>query len=89
VASRADQPCDQDTRAPDRHMSTTMTLTMAPAASGDVSCCPNCGVGIASSSAMLSDAQRRIEDLEAQVRLLNQKCTSAGVLFLCVRRQRI
>lgn len=58
-------------------MSTTMTLTMSPAPSGDTSCCPNCGIGLSDSSAMLADAQRRIEDLEAQVRLLNQKCTSA------------
>lgn len=73
------QPRDHDTRAQgEGHMSTTMTLTMSPAPSGDTSCCPNCGIGLSDSSAMLADAQRRIEDLEAQVRLLNQKCTSAG-----------
>lgn len=58
-------------------MSTTMTLTMSPPPDRDISCCPNCGIGLSDSSAMLADAQRRIEDLEAQVRLLNQKCTSA------------
>jgi len=46
-------------------MSTTITLTMA-----EMSCCPSCGVGV--------EAQKQIEDLQAQVRLLTQKATAAG-----------
>jgi hypothetical protein len=59
-------------------MSTTMTLTILPAPGGDVSACSNCGIGLPDPSALLSEAQKRIEDLEAQVKLLNAKCTSAG-----------
>ncbi|CAG8973456.1 hypothetical protein HYALB_00006481 [Hymenoscyphus albidus] len=55
---------------------TTMTLTLAPAG-GSGSCCPNCGVGLPSHSFMAAEAQRQIEDLQAQVRLLNDKATAA------------
>ena len=40
--------------------------------------CPNCGVGLPDHTDLASDAQKRIEDLEAQVRLLNAKATAAG-----------
>lgn len=58
------------------HMSTTMTLTMAEGSA--VSACPNCSIGLPGSATMLEEAQKRIDDLEAQVKLLNAKCTSAG-----------
>ena len=58
------------------HMSTTMTLTMVEDSAA--SACPNCGIGLPGSSTMLEEAQKRIDDLEAQVKLLNAKCTSAG-----------
>ncbi|EPE29556.1 hypothetical protein GLAREA_00716 [Glarea lozoyensis ATCC 20868] len=57
-------------------MSTTVTLSMAPA-NGSAACCPNCGVGLPSHSFMAAEAQRQIEDLQAQVRLLNEKATAA------------
>ncbi|PMD59010.1 uncharacterized protein K444DRAFT_643734 [Hyaloscypha bicolor E] len=56
-------------------MSTTMTLTMAEAPG--MHACPNCGVGLPDHTDLASDAQKRIEDLEAQVRLLNAKATAA------------
>ncbi|KAG9235893.1 hypothetical protein BJ875DRAFT_254311 [Amylocarpus encephaloides] len=58
-------------------MSTTVTLTMAQSREGAGSCCPNCGVGLPSHSHMAAEAQRQIEDLQAQVRLLNEKATAA------------
>ncbi|XXG99760.1 hypothetical protein Hte_006101 [Hypoxylon texense] len=51
---------------------TTTTTTTA--------CCPNCGLGLPShtdAQAALLQAQKQIEDLQAQVRLLNQKATAA------------
>ncbi|KFY28091.1 hypothetical protein V493_03097 [Pseudogymnoascus sp. VKM F-4281 (FW-2241)] len=40
--------------------------------------CPNCGSGVSLGSSRLAlDAQRQIEDLQAQVRLLTQKATAA------------
>jgi hypothetical protein len=57
-------------------MSTTMTLTMAEAPG--MHACPNCGIGLPDHTDLASDAQKRIEDLEAQVRLLTAKATAAG-----------
>ncbi|KAF8852271.1 hypothetical protein BDZ45DRAFT_749774 [Acephala macrosclerotiorum] len=51
---------------------TTMTLTEH---SGTA--CPNCGVGLPIHSEIAAEAQRQIEDLQAQVRLLTQKATAA------------
>lgn len=58
-------------------MSTTMTLTMSQAP--EQHACPNCGAGIPVHSERAADAQKQIEDLQAQVRLLTQKATSAGL----------
>jgi hypothetical protein len=59
-------------------MSATMTMTvMQPPTDGVLAACPSCGSDLASHIA-LADAQRQIEDLQAQVRLLNQKATAAG-----------
>jgi hypothetical protein len=55
-----------------------MTLTMSQAPSA-VSACPNCGIGLPDHSAIASDAQKQIEDLQAQVRLLAQKANAAGL----------
>lgn len=44
------------------------------------SCCPNCGLSLPPASdaqAALLEAQKQIEDLQAQVRLLNQKAAAA------------
>ncbi|KAI1776343.1 hypothetical protein F4818DRAFT_378047 [Hypoxylon cercidicola] len=44
------------------------------------SCCPNCGLSLPShpdAQTALLQAQKQIEDLQAQVRLLNQKATAA------------
>lgn len=55
-------------------ISTTTTTT---------ACCPNCGLGLPSHTSDLDaqtallQAQKQIEDLQAQVRLLNQKATAA------------
>jgi uncharacterized protein (DUF983 family) len=58
-------------------MSATMTLTLTePSHNGVLACCPNCGTGLPFSDAL--EAQKQIEDLQAQVRLLNQKATAAG-----------
>jgi hypothetical protein len=55
-----------------------MTMTvMQPPTDGALTACPSCGSDLASHMA-LADAQRQIEDLQAQVRLLNQKATAAG-----------
>lgn len=53
-----------------------MTLTMSQASAG-ASCCPNCGIGLPNTSDMAAEAQKQIEDLQAQVRLLTQKATAA------------
>ncbi|KAI2621683.1 hypothetical protein GGR54DRAFT_75102 [Hypoxylon sp. NC1633] len=71
-------------------MSATMTMTFPPIASTPISsmtttttttsCCPKCGLSLPSQSdsqAALLQAQKQIEDLQAQVRLLNQKATAA------------
>ncbi len=60
-------------------MSTTMTLTMSQAQGAAASACPNCGIGLPDHSAIALDAQKQIEDLQAQVRLLTQKATNAGL----------
>ena len=61
----------------------TTTITMAPAPEGLTSTCPNCGESLphASSHTPLDDALLQIEELQAQVRLLNQKAASAGELL--------
>jgi len=59
-------------------MSTSITLTMSQA----VSACPTCGVGLPEHSQIAADAQRQIEDLQVQVRLLTQKATAAGMSLL-------
>ncbi|KAI0881054.1 uncharacterized protein GGS22DRAFT_173229 [Annulohypoxylon maeteangense] len=56
-------------------MATTTTTTTT-------SCCPNCGLSLPSptntdAQTALLEAQKQIEDLQAQVRLLNQKATAA------------
>ncbi|KAG5655902.1 hypothetical protein KAF25_000822 [Fusarium avenaceum] len=62
-------------------MSTTMVMTMAaPTLSADSTpCCPGCGYSLPldHSQVQLLEAQARIEDLENQVRLLNEKATAA------------
>lgn len=67
-------------------MSSTMVVTMAtstptPTLRTDaVACCPSCGYDIPpveTTQAELLDAQARIADLEAQVRLLNEKAAAA------------
>ena len=66
----------------------TATMTLQPAALPSLSsaegsspaCCPNCGFvvpALEETQAALDEARRRISDLEAQVRLLNQKATAA------------
>ncbi|KAH8756741.1 hypothetical protein F5883DRAFT_163659 [Diaporthe sp. PMI_573] len=72
-------------------MSSTMTLTMPALPQPRLStipCCPSCGDDLSLSfipkdphadaqTPALAAAQKQIEDLEAQVRLLNQKATAA------------
>ncbi|KAG8163795.1 hypothetical protein KVR01_007092 [Diaporthe batatas] len=72
-------------------MSSTMTLTMPALPQPRLStipCCPSCGNDLSLSfipkdpsadaqSLALTAAQKQIQDLEAQVRLLNQKATAA------------
>jgi hypothetical protein len=57
-------------------MATTATLTMAQ---HDVAepACPNCGIDLSNHPSAL-DAQKQIEELQAQIRLLTQKATAAG-----------
>lgn len=67
-------------------MSATVTMTMTQSSSmaslSAVPCCPKCGFDMdlpplhETQGALLS-AQKQIEDLQAQVRLLNQKATAA------------
>lgn len=65
-----------------------MTMTMMPTPTptppiptASEHCCPNCGLSLPPLSdphtVALSKAQRRIEDLESQIRLLNQKAADA------------
>lgn len=63
------------TQEPTTTMLTTTTLSTAP-------CCPKCGVDLElpplhETQASLLDAQKKIEDLQSQVRLLNQKAAAA------------
>ncbi|XDG02229.1 hypothetical protein ABKA04_001844 [Annulohypoxylon sp. FPYF3050] len=63
------------TSAPISTMTATTTTTTT-------SCCPNCGLSLPSptnsdAQTALLQAQKQIEDLQAQVRLLNQKATAA------------
>lgn len=62
-------------------MSSTMTMTLVPhiQQDGANSSCPNCGTDLPSSGDQIGlDAQKQIEDLQAQVRMLTQKATAAG-----------
>ncbi|KAI8961543.1 hypothetical protein F5Y11DRAFT_325656 [Daldinia sp. FL1419] len=55
-------------------------MTATSTATTTTSCCPNCGLSLPPASeaqAALLQAQKQIEELEAQVRLLNQKATAA------------
>ncbi|KAI1415224.1 hypothetical protein F5Y13DRAFT_7102 [Hypoxylon sp. FL1857] len=66
-------PPISSTQLPISKMTTTTTTT---------SCCPNCGLSLplptgSDAQAALLQAQKQIEDLQAQVRLLNQKATAA------------
>ena len=66
----------------DELMSATITLTMAQT-SGIESACPNCGMALPhNSSQIAADAQKEIEELQAQVKLLTEKATAAGRLLL-------
>ncbi|KAF2971806.1 hypothetical protein GQX73_g1691 [Xylaria multiplex] len=60
---------------------TTTTTTATTLSTASEPCCPNCGLSLPAPSpdphAALLQAQRQIEDLQAQVRLLNQKATAA------------
>ncbi|KAI0852387.1 hypothetical protein F5Y00DRAFT_194770 [Daldinia vernicosa] len=61
-------------------ISNTMTATSTSTSTTTTSCCPNCGLSLPPASEAqiaLLQAQKQIEDLEAQVRLLNQKATAA------------
>lgn len=68
-------------------MSVTATMTVASAgtlktAPSPPSCCPKCGFGadlppFEETQAAMASAQKQIADLEAQVRLLNQKASAA------------
>ncbi|KAI6710170.1 hypothetical protein JHW43_007302 [Diplocarpon mali] len=55
-------------------MSMTMTLTTSR---DTVSTCPNCGIGLPDRSATALETQKKIDDLQAQVRMLTQKATNA------------
>lgn len=67
---------------PDELMSATITLTMSQT-SGIEAACPNCGLALPhNSSEYALDAQKQIEELQAQVRLLTEKATAAGRLPL-------
>ncbi|KAK0752011.1 hypothetical protein B0T18DRAFT_388053 [Schizothecium vesticola] len=63
-------------------MATTMTMSAAPTAFSPSDCCPQCGFKATFPShndaqASLAAAQNQIAALEAQVRLLNEKASSA------------
>ncbi|TVY71339.1 hypothetical protein LSUE1_G004443 [Lachnellula suecica] len=53
-------------------MSTTISLSMT-----QTSCCSQCGNPLPDHTSLAHDAQSQIDDLQAQVRLLNQKATAA------------
>ncbi|KAI1635757.1 hypothetical protein F4809DRAFT_663728 [Biscogniauxia mediterranea] len=60
----------------------TMTMTVpASTTTTKTSCCPNCGLSLpadfAESHSALLQARKQIDDLQAQVRLLNQKAAAA------------
>ncbi|KAI0392607.1 hypothetical protein F5Y17DRAFT_435578 [Xylariaceae sp. FL0594] len=72
---------------------TTMTMTLSPTPEApapppkdknslsEPTCCPNCGLSLprapTDSDVLLKNARRQIEDLQSQVRLLNQKAAAA------------
>ncbi|RDL39514.1 Uncharacterized protein BP5553_03854 [Venustampulla echinocandica] len=49
---------------------------MSQTAGSGTACCPNCGIGLPSHSDMAAEAQKQIEDLQTQVRLLTEKATA-------------
>lgn len=61
---------------------TTTTATTTTTLPINEPCCPNCGLSLPPPTSdphtALLQAQRQIEDLQAQVRLLNQKATAAA-----------
>ncbi|MCJ1298065.1 hypothetical protein MMC08_000854 [Hypocenomyce scalaris] len=71
-------------------MSTTSTTTLeqpstAPIRSSFAPTCHNCGANLSPSQhSIAQDAQRRISELEAQVKILTGKATAAGRFFLCL-----
>ncbi|OTA94835.1 hypothetical protein M434DRAFT_10358 [Hypoxylon sp. CO27-5] len=69
-------PPISSTQIPIPKMTTSTTTTTT------TTCCPNCGLSLplptgSDAQAALLQAQKQIEDLQAQVRLLNQKATAA------------
>jgi len=50
--------------------------TLSPPSTANMTKCQNCGAELHS-----DEAQRRITELEAQVRILSEKATNAGKLF--------
>lgn len=64
-------------------LSMPVTTTMKPPSSSAATCCPSCGSSLehtplfADTQVALLDAHQQIADLQAQVRLLNQKTTAA------------
>ncbi|OTA67433.1 hypothetical protein K449DRAFT_215973 [Hypoxylon sp. EC38] len=70
-------PSISSTQIPIPKMTTSTTTTTTT-----TTCCPNCGLSLplptgSDAQAALLQAQKQIEDLQAQVRLLNQKATAA------------
>lgn len=62
-------------------MSATITLTMSQTSASEATC-PNCGMGLPHSTLeVAADAQKQIEELQAQVKLLTDKATAAGRLL--------
>ncbi|CAD6444150.1 a208e3fa-c8c4-4141-8a1a-ee4716d3a15b [Sclerotinia trifoliorum] len=58
-------------------MSATITLTMSQT-SGIQAACPNCGMALPHNNSEIAiDAQKQIEELQAQVKLLTEKATAA------------
>lgn len=64
----------------DYHYAHKMSMTLTVAPSHEIaSCCPTCGSNLPPGQEQMGlDAQKQIEDLQAQVRLLTQKATAAG-----------
>jgi hypothetical protein len=81
VKSSVPAPAATTTTIPTSTTTTTAANNTSTTSTSTKSCCPGCGLALPASSdspAALLAAQKQIEELQSQVRLLNQKAATAA-----------